>query len=348
MSTSPRGEEREQRERRLEEIRRQAQEHALIPFPDEHENSFEASAENGYYGMPLLKRPQWTVEIPIYFFVGGAAGAAALIAAVGEISNKDRDLVRDAQWLAAIGGIISPALLISDLGMPSRFLAMLRVFKVRSPMSVGSWTLVAFSNAAVASAVLGELRRRRSIPGVPVLTRVSQIATALTGLVLATYTGVLIGATAIPVWNEHISSLPVHFATSGLLTAASILELKGHDSEALNKIAMMAATLETVMGATIEMRTTRVEEPLRHGISGRAMRGAGLLSGPVPLALRALGMLSKKNKPTLRRAAALSSIVGSMLTRWAWIKAGHASAEDPRVPLQLEPPARSQKDESLF
>ena len=36
---------------------------------------------------------------------------------------------------------MSPALLISDLGRPERFLNMLRVFKVTSPMSVGSWVL---------------------------------------------------------------------------------------------------------------------------------------------------------------------------------------------------------------
>jgi len=36
-----------------------------------------ASSETGYYGIPLLKQPSWTWEIPLYFFVGGAAGAAA-------------------------------------------------------------------------------------------------------------------------------------------------------------------------------------------------------------------------------------------------------------------------------
>jgi hypothetical protein len=27
-----------------------------------------ASAENGYYRTPVLKRPQWTVEVPLHFF----------------------------------------------------------------------------------------------------------------------------------------------------------------------------------------------------------------------------------------------------------------------------------------
>jgi hypothetical protein len=41
----------------------------------------------------------------------------------------------------APGRRVSPALVISDLGAPSRSPNMLRV-KVKSPMSVGSWLLV--------------------------------------------------------------------------------------------------------------------------------------------------------------------------------------------------------------
>ena len=45
-------------------------------------------------------------------------------------------------WVAAIAGaMISPILLIMDLGRPARFLNMLRVFKHRSAMSMGAWIL---------------------------------------------------------------------------------------------------------------------------------------------------------------------------------------------------------------
>jgi hypothetical protein len=42
------------------------------PFP-------RPSNERGYYGIPLLKEPTWTWQVPLYFFVGGAAGASAVI-----------------------------------------------------------------------------------------------------------------------------------------------------------------------------------------------------------------------------------------------------------------------------
>ena len=95
-------------------------------------------------GPPLLKRPTWIWSIPVYFFVGGAAGGGAVIATIARWSGERR-LARDARALAVIGAFASPPLLIVDLGRPTRFLHMLRVFKWRSPMSVGVWTLVLFS-----------------------------------------------------------------------------------------------------------------------------------------------------------------------------------------------------------
>lgn len=323
-------EERMDRERRLYEIRREAEaNHASVPVADAH-------AKSGYYGTPVLKRPQWTAEVPVYFFVGGMAGAAAVIGAVGRLSSVDERLVRHSRWLAAIGGLISPALLIADLGVPSRFLNMLRVFKVQSPMSVGSWTLVAFSNSAAAAAVFGELEKRRPTRTVSVLTNTSQIISALTGLILSTYTGVLLAATAIPAWNERASSLPIHFAASGTAAAAGVLEIAGNRSQVVHRLAIGAALIETAMGASIEFAATPGTKALREGISGRAMRGAGMLSGPVPLALRLFAGMSKKHSRSLRLAAAWSAVAGSLLTRWAWVHAGKMSADDPRVPLQLE------------
>src|SRR5207245_2476752 len=142
-------------ERRLFEIRRDAETKGVVsgkgtrpagaPFPV-------ASPETGYYGIPLLKEPAWTWEIPLYFFVGGAAGAGAVVGAVANYTGAERKLVRDARWIAAAGTVFSPALLIADLGKPSRFLNMMRVFKPQSAMSMGVWTLVGFSAGASATA----------------------------------------------------------------------------------------------------------------------------------------------------------------------------------------------------
>lgn len=329
-----------QRERRLDEIRQDAERHGQLqlvgarpagaPFP-------QASPENGYYRIPLLKQPPWTWEIPLYFFVGGAAGASAVIAAIADYTGADRELVKHARWIAAAGSVISPALLISDLGRPERFLAMLRVFKPQSAMSVGVWTLLGFSTGAAAAAFAGFLHDRygASLP-VRVMEQAGQAASLAFGLPFSNYTGVLIGATAIPVWNKNAGDLPMHFGMSGLGAGVGILELMGHrKNRALQALGLGAAIFETWEGLRIEGRSHYHLDPLKHGTSGLITRTGGVLSGPLPLALRIASLFgSEKRSRSLRRWAAASSILGSLITRMAWVHAGHVSAQDWRLPLQ--------------
>ncbi|MEO8033257.1 MAG: NrfD/PsrC family molybdoenzyme membrane anchor subunit [Acidobacteriota bacterium] len=272
-----------------------------------------------YYGLPLLKPPVWTWEVPLYFFVGGAAGASAVVALAAQFSGADKDLVRDARWLACIGATLSGPLLVADLGRPKRFLNMLRVFKPQSAMSVGVWTLTLFAGASALAAVA---QRRFRLVG-----DLAAIAAAASGLGMATYTGVLLGATSIPVWSKHVKRLPIHFAASGLASSVSILQLRGHDEPALNLLGIAAAAFETWIGVRIEADPTSVSDPLRVGMTGTTTRLGGLFSGPLPLALRLIGLRSKR----ARRAAAVASIVGSIVTRFAWVEAGKVSAKDPRV-----------------
>lgn len=266
-----------------------------------------------------LKPPVWTWEVPAYFFVGGTAGAAALIGAVAGRRGRHESLVRDARWIALAGAALSPPLLISDLGRPERFLNMLRVFKLRSPMSVGAWTLVAFSTAATASA-FADLASRATHGRLPV-TAVADASGALaaaTGVVLSTYTGVLLGATAIPVWSRNAALLPLHFGASGLGSAVSMLELLGHHDRALNAIGIGTALAETALAAHLETRADPAMLAIRRGGAGRLAAAASVLSGPLPLLLRLLGSRS----PAARRAAAVSTMTGSILTRAAWLAAG--------------------------
>jgi len=314
------------KERRLRELRRKAASGARLggegiapaggPMPVR-------TGETQYYGLPLLKPPVWTWEVPAYFFVGGAAGAAAAVGGVAHAVGANPALVRDARWIAAAGAIASPPLLISDLGRPERFLNMLRVFKLQSPMSVGAWTLAAFSTAAggAAFADLVDRRYARRLP-VRILGNAAEALAAATGLVLSTYTGVLIGATAIPVWSRHVHLLPAHFGASGLGTAVALLELLGHRERALNRLAIGAAAAETLMGLMVERSDDAETGSVTQGRAATLTRAGGLLSGPLPLALRLLAPRSR----AARNLAALSTIAGSLLTRVGWVAAGRESA----------------------
>ena len=110
--------------------------------------------------------------------------------------------------------MVSPALLISDLGVPRRFLHMLHLFKVTSPMSVGSWILAAFG-ASTAPAALNSFGGGR----LGAAGRGAQVASALLGLPLSSYTAALIADTAVPAWHEARRELPFLFAAGAAATA---------------------------------------------------------------------------------------------------------------------------------
>jgi len=333
------------RERRLEQIRQEAERRAgkhsgfevvtgrpaEAPFP-------QATPESGYYRLPLLKEPPWTWEIPLYFFAGGAAAAAGVIGAIADYTGADRELVRHARWIAAAGTVISPALLISDLGRPARFLNMLRVFKPQSPMSVGVWTLLGFSGGAAAAA-FADFMLARYGPSFPlrVLENAGQAASMAFGLPFSNYTGVLIGVSAIPVWNRCAADLPLHFGASGVGAAAGMLQLMGkRKNRALQALSLGAAIFETIEGLRIETRSYPELEPLKRGTSGWITRAGGVLSGPVPAILRTATLFGAGRSRSLDRWAAWSAVVGSLVTRVAWIYAGHVSARDWRLPLKSE------------
>ncbi|MGH9644952.1 MAG: NrfD/PsrC family molybdoenzyme membrane anchor subunit [Terriglobales bacterium] len=291
-----------------------------------------ASADVGYYGLPMLKQPTWTWEVPLYLFVGGAAGSAALIATMARITGASPRLVRDARRISFAGSILSPALLIADLGRPARFAAMLRVFKPQSPMSVGVWILSGFGGATTAARLGAMLRARGLLSTLAwLLENAGDFGALLLGPPLASYTGVLIGATVIPAWNRNVTLLPVHFAASGVGAATGMLELAGHSEPALQYLGLAAAAAETAAGAHIESRKDPKLAPLKRGGSGWLIRLGGLLSGPVPLALRVACLFAgRKRNNSLRKYAAASAVAGSLITRVAWVHAGSVSARESR------------------
>jgi hypothetical protein len=246
-------------EERLQEIRRQASENSALSSPT---HNTQIQGHDSYYGLPALKPPVWTWEVPLYFFIGGIAGVSSCIALIAHVFRADPAMISLLLWIALGGAAICPVLLIADLGRPSRFLNMLRVFKLRSPMSMGAWILVAFSGCAFLAAVSNEvdlLGYGSTI--VSALRWLGEASGAMTGLLLASYTGVLLGATAIPVWFTHRRFLPAHFLTSGLGGSSAILELVGFFIPATQILGFITAGLEIVFEALFEIRKPGVDAP---------------------------------------------------------------------------------------
>ncbi|HTY84342.1 MAG TPA: NrfD/PsrC family molybdoenzyme membrane anchor subunit [Silvibacterium sp.] len=314
-------------EERLEEIRRAAANAApAAGTPVLIRN------KESYYNLPVLKAPVWTWEVPLYFFVGGIAGMSSCVALAAQLLGADMGLVRSALWVAILGAAICPIFLITDLGRPGRFLAMLRVAKIQSPMSVGVWTLLAFSGCVLLAVVANEMIVRGYIGPVTIGARwAGEVMGTVTGLVLVSYTGVLIGATANPVWSHNRRALPPHFVAAGLGGAGAVLELMGYLIPATQFIGVAAAAIETLLGVHFELSRLPVNAPLHRGKSALAFRIAGTMAGPGALLLRLLF-----DSIPGRRAAAICFLAGTLLSRYAWIWAGVASAKDPEVVFQLQ------------
>src|SRR5581483_3862814 len=141
-------------------------------------------------------------------------GASAVLHGVARLTGNER-LARSALYVGAAADVVSPALLVSDLGRPERFLHMLRVFKVTSPMSVGSWILLVSGGASNTAAVLELLGILKPVK------IAAEAVSFLAGPPLATYTGALIANTAIPVWSEARDELPWLFGASAAASAGA-------------------------------------------------------------------------------------------------------------------------------
>jgi formate-dependent nitrite reductase membrane component NrfD len=315
-------------EKRLEELREQAWKDGIVPGKGVDVAGGPIPRKPGYYGQAVVKPPVWTWQVPLYFFFGGIAGMSAVLASGGVIFHHV-DLARAAMWVAAIAGaILSPILLIMDLGRPRLFLNMLRVFKHRSAMSMGAWILSLFGACVVPGLIALELHAQQIFGGT--LGQLIRIAagllifgSAIFGTLLATYTGVLLGATAIPAWFLHRTLLPIHFGTAGLGSAAGLLELLGHRISALNFIGFYAAAVESALLIWLSVN--------RHGAADRAIHEHGtgwlirigeILNGPLAIVLRFFGLVP---------FAAIAFLLGALVSRVGWIAVGKVSGSDPEA-----------------
>jgi hypothetical protein len=268
----------------------------------------------------VVKQPVWTPEVPWYFLTGGLTGGAATLALAAEWRGRER-LAWSARVVAMSAGTVSPALLISDLGRPERFLNMLRVFRPTSPMSMGSWLLAAAgaSNGVAAAWKLFGLFERLSLP--------ARLVAGLTGPPMTTYTAALLANTAIPVWREARRELPFVFAGSAAAATGAAVAALTPVAEAgpARRLAVLGAATEEAAAALMERRLGFLARPYHEGDALRYRRLARVLT----VAGAALVSLGGRRTQAAAAAGAGLALAGAAARRWSVFKAGVASALDP-------------------
>jgi formate-dependent nitrite reductase membrane component NrfD len=282
----------------------------------------------------MMKPPVWTWEVPLYFWLGGIAAGSSFVALACDVAGDERSAaVARKVALGALGP--SPVLLILDLGRPERFYKMLRIFKPRSPMSMGVWALTAFGNLAAAAVGADLLGRRKAARGLGA-------ANAVVGGYLGSYTGVLLASTAVPVWARSRLFLGPIFVSTAAATGAAACRLTlvalgmkdDHPtSNALARVEMGAMGAELALSVINERRLGPLAAGLEVGRPGKLFKAA-------KWAVRAGLALQLARRPAAQHAASALYLAAGLMFRYAWVGAGPLSARDDRVVAEM---ARSRR-----
>lgn len=274
-----------------------------------------------YYGKPVLNAPVWEPrDIAGYLFLGGLAGASSLLGAGGQLTGRTA-LERAAKAGALGAACLSMVALVHDLGRPARFANMLRVLKVSSPMSVGSWLLAGYvpaAGVAAASVFTGRLSRTGAA---------ATAGAALLGPAVATYTAVLISDTAVPAWHDGYPELPFVFAGSAAAAAAGLglLAAPPDQNAPARNLGLLGAGLELAAFHRMTRRIGMVAEPYRRGRGGAYLKASEALT-----VLGAVGSLAGSRHRLLGKLSGAALLAASAATRWGIFHAGLASARDPK------------------
>jgi len=296
--------------------------------------SHDGTTPMSYYGRPVIKEPTWRWYIGAYLFIGGLAGASAPLALAARL-QKNETLARTALGAAFVGVALSPILLIADLGDRKRFINMLRVFKVTSPMSVGSWILTVFGTAAGAAA-LSEFTGSAKPAG-----RTAEVVAALTGPALATYTAALIADTAVPVWHDALGELPFIFAGGAVASAAScaLVATPVADAALPRRLLFLGAFVEFAMLERMKRRLgPLVGEPYKMGRAG-VFKNAARTTTLASVAL----LLPARTNRTAARVSGILGMIGACCERFSIFEAGKQSARDPKYTVEPQRARRASR-----
>lgn len=297
---------------------------------------------DAYKDVPILKQPTWNHEVAAYFYLGGISAGAAVLGSIADMlgGERRRTLARTAHYVSFATLLVCPPLLIADLGKPARFHHMLRIFKPSSPMNLGSWALLSHGAGATVT-VLTMLARDGRLPVLGPLFRAlpERLLAALglpSSLMLAGYTGVLLGTTSIPVWFTS-PLLGALFMSSALGTGWAAVNVAsavapGQEPEAaLASLGVLFGSTEIAVLAGYVATSRLAGKPLMSG------QVAPLLAAYTPLRLTSiiLDLAAHRAKSKhWRLASSVLALSAGALLRWAIIRAGHVSAADREGALQ--------------
>lgn len=307
----------------------------------------------GYYDLPVIHGPHWKWLVIGYFYFGGISGASAVIAALLRLQGgaSGAQLARIAQYVSFVSLLPCPLLLILDLGRPARFLHMLRAFRASSPMSMGTWGLTVFGVISALSAGLQLLEDRSSPRGTRLASaqhaacNVIAVLGAFSGIFVAGYTGVLLAATAVPLWSKRPALLGPLFLSSAMTSGAaaisavaSLVEREEGDAQArLHALETLSTIAEESLLVAWIIALGATGKPITEGRLGAIVRHGAVGAGmALPITISAAAQhLPKRMQRAATLCGAALTLTGVFALRYAVVIGGRRSADDPRATFDM-------------
>jgi len=294
----------------------------------------------------------WAWEIPLYLFLGGLTAGLMVVGAVEELRTGERWERRLTLW-SAVAGLAAISLgmlfLFLDLANKERVYRFYLALKPTSPMSWGAWILI-FAYPAMGLWFLGAVRREEldeaggKLPLMGLVRGLHAFATkhrrgilvftALVGVGLGTYTGILLQTlVARPLWNSGL--LGPLFLASGISGAAAfLLLLKARDdtTAVLLKWDLVALAVEALLiglfllekagGAAVEQAAAGLllAGPYTGVFFGLVVFG-GILT---PIVMEAWELRGRRHAAGI--LASVLVLIGGLALRIVLVSAGQASS----------------------
>jgi Polysulphide reductase, NrfD len=281
---------------------------------------------SGYVNLPVTKAPAWHGTIAWDALLNGMATGLFMAAAVSELAAPAifGPVAKVAYPVALVLLLVDLGLLVSDLGDPLRFHHMLRIFKPRSPMSVGTWCLSIFSLPLTAAAGLSLLAE------IGIDFEWARILAVIVGLPFgfgsAAYKGVLLSTNAQPGWKDA-RWMGGYLTNSALLIGCAELLLLS----ALIGRAQAIKILRTAFVVLLVLNTIPMGQlfaDLQPTHARLYTRGQRWLVGVLTLAaasLIPLGLMLYSDGLPFVLGALIFLLAGSWIIRFVYVKIPHTS-----------------------
>jgi hypothetical protein len=299
--------------------------HALTkpPLPEQ-------GGQSGYENMTVTKVPGWHGIIAWDALLNGMATGLFLTAAVSELAAPATfiHVAKIAYPVALVLLLVDLGLLVLDLGDPLRFHHMLRVLKLGSPMSVGTWCLTIFSLPLTAAAGLSVL----SLLGWDFKWAriIAVVMGLLPGFGSAAYKGVLLSTNAQPGWKDarwlggYLTNSALLMGCGELLVLSALMEQR--QATPILRAAFIVMLVLNVIPLVLLLANLR---PIHARLYTREQqwRAGGLI---VAATVIPLGLMLLNGGLLFLLAAVIFLLFQSWFIRFVYVKIPHTSPLDGR------------------